>query len=52
MGDPAENRYLAGLARKGRGEEVRARGLFEEALALDHGHRRSRWELSGFTAQD
>ncbi len=49
-GEPAENHYLAGLALKGRGESVRARRQFQEALAADPGHRRAAWELKGFTS--
>jgi tetratricopeptide (TPR) repeat protein len=48
-GQPAENHYLAGLALKGRGEPLRARAHFQAALAADPGHRRARWEESGFS---
>jgi tetratricopeptide (TPR) repeat protein len=47
-GDEAENHYLAGLALKGKGERAKAFGHFIAALSADQGHRRARWELSGF----
>ena len=48
--EAAENHYLAGLALKGRGQRVRARRHFQEALAADPGHRRAGWEARGFTS--
>ncbi|HTP58635.1 MAG TPA: tetratricopeptide repeat protein, partial [Spirochaetia bacterium] len=45
----AENRYLEGLALKGKGSGKEAQPLFAAALVLRPGHRRSRWEQSGFS---
>ncbi|MGO9310159.1 MAG: DUF5107 domain-containing protein [Spirochaetia bacterium] len=50
-GDPAENRYLAGLALKGKGDRSSAALRFAEALEANRGHRRARWEASGFTGE-
>jgi tetratricopeptide (TPR) repeat protein len=50
-GDTAENHYLAGLALKGKGERAKALGHFHAALGADPGHRRARWELSGFIGE-
>ena len=47
-GAPAECRYLEGLALKGKGMSPEAQRSFRAALTLDPGHRRSRWEVSGF----
>jgi tetratricopeptide (TPR) repeat protein len=44
----AENRYLEGLAAKGKGDAVKALRSFREALLLSPAHRRCRWELEGF----
>jgi tetratricopeptide (TPR) repeat protein len=48
-GDGAENQYLAGLALKGKGDRSGAAMRFAEALKANRGHRRSRWEVDGFT---
>jgi tetratricopeptide (TPR) repeat protein len=45
----AENRYLEGLAAKGKGNSVKALQSFREALMLNPAHRRCRWELDGFS---
>jgi tetratricopeptide (TPR) repeat protein len=50
-GESAENHYLAGLAWKGKGDVAKAGRSVAEALAANRGHRRSRWELDGFTAE-
>ncbi len=50
-GVPAENHYLEGLALKGRGLRNEAQASFAVALAIDPGHRRSRWETSGFAGE-
>ncbi len=47
----AENRYLEGLALKGLGKREEARASFDSALSLRPGHRRSRWETSGFAGE-
>ena len=50
-GDPAENHYLAGLAWKGKCDAGKAGLSFADALAANRGHRRSRWEIDGFTSE-
>ncbi len=50
-GTPAENRYLEGLALKGKGMRREAQASFAAALSLRPGHRRSRWEQSGFAGE-
>jgi tetratricopeptide (TPR) repeat protein len=50
-GGEAENHFLAGLALKGLGERVKALRRFRAALAADPGHRRARWESSGFAGE-
>jgi tetratricopeptide (TPR) repeat protein len=51
IGMMAENRYLEGLALKGKGLRKEAQALFAAALSLRPGHRRSRWEQSGFAEE-
>lgn len=50
-GGGAEDHYLAGLAFKGMGRNADASRSFTAALSLAPGHRRSRWEQSGFTGE-
>jgi tetratricopeptide (TPR) repeat protein len=45
----AENLYLLGLAFKGKGLKVSAFQYFKKAHTENNAHRRSRWELSGFS---
>jgi tetratricopeptide (TPR) repeat protein len=47
----AESRYLEGLALKGKGRRGEAQACFAAALSLQPGHRRSRWEQSGFAGE-
>jgi len=46
-GDKAHNLYLAGLGHKGRGNLLKAKQYFSQALMEDCTHRRSRWEVDG-----
>ncbi|MGA2377709.1 MAG: DUF5107 domain-containing protein [Spirochaetia bacterium] len=50
-GDLAENHYHAGLAWKGKADVTKACQSFKDALAANTGHRRSRWEIDGFTSE-
>ena len=50
-GESAENHYLAGLAWKGKGDAAKSGLSFADALAANRGHRRSRWEIDGFTSE-
>jgi hypothetical protein len=51
IGARAENRYLEGLALKGKGMRREAQACFAGALSLRPGHRRGRWEQAGFTEE-
>ncbi len=50
-GDEAENRYLMGLAHKGKGNRAEALRCFKEALDLKKAHRRCSWEISGILGE-
>ena len=52
IGLPAENRYLEGLALKGKGMRKEAQASFAAALEIQPGHRRGRWEISGFAGEE
>jgi tetratricopeptide (TPR) repeat protein len=49
--DEASNLYLRGLACKGTGDGVKALHYFKNALALNPAHRRSHWEVTGFSGK-
>jgi tetratricopeptide (TPR) repeat protein len=52
IGDGAEKHYIAGLAHKASGDSVKSLQSFTAAISISAAHRRSRWEISGFTGAD